>query len=99
MRPFKTPSTAARSENWTSTRIRPQDMARTPNWRETSEFQITTTDESDLDSSNEENNPPVSTPPQQIEELKLQTQMALKQIIDLRVVIPSWYYGSNCFVN
>ena len=79
MRPFKITSKAARNEDWTSTRIRPQDMARTPNWRETSEFQITTTDESDLDSSNEENNPPVSTPPQQIEELKLQTQMVLKQ--------------------
>jgi len=82
MRPFKNQHkpAASRNKNWTSTRIRMQEAGRRPNWRETSEFQITITYESDLESSNEEENSPVNkTPPQQLEELKLQAQTALKE--------------------
>jgi hypothetical protein len=71
---------AARQGNWTSTRVRNQEAGWRPNWRETSEFHITTTDESDQDSSNEEeNNPETKVPPEQIEALKLQAQTALKE--------------------
>jgi len=82
MKPFKTQHrpAASRNENWTSTRIRSQEMGWKPNWRETSEFQITTTDESDLASSNKEQNNPDSKPtPQQLEEAKLQAQIALRE--------------------
>jgi len=82
MKPFQTQHRpmAARQENWTSTRVRNQEAGWRPNWRETSEFHITTTDESDLDSSNEEeNNPETKVPPEQIEALKLQAQTALKE--------------------
>ncbi len=72
--------TVAKQDNWTSTRVRDQETGWRPNWRETLEFHITTTDESDLDSSNEEeNNPETQVSPAQLEVLKLQAQTALKE--------------------
>ncbi len=82
MKPFQTQHrpTAARQDNWTSTRVRDQETGWRPNWRETSQFHITTTNESDLDSSNEEeNNPETKVPLEQLEVFKLQAQTALKE--------------------